>query len=347
MSLYQQIPGNIRSLLATKAQRWTDHAADLANQYAAMCDETNQRLRRCTEYLRRGMTSAAIHLAECQPNLIQAVNWLQFPERSAWADLCVTNGMRAPAVLEAECIEKINAIADRERVLQPLHSRHRLLAIAKAPARARLEVTRMLAVEDPENPAWGEEILGLETVRLGELAVEVQAAQRQRNEAAMQALAEELTVHPWRRSIPGPVRDPLQKFAERITAQRVSGELPALATTIASTLRLNPPLLPELLRRWRDLCDTPGVPMPADLKAQVQPALDWQAAEQKRKRDLEEVKPLEHLFVPSEPSLIGGPNRHFTLIIFFIVIGLFALFAVGVWVYFTFIKGMMSGMHVG
>src|SRR5580704_1288388 len=51
MSAYQQIPGNIRSLLATKARTWTDHAADLATQYAAMCDETNQRLRRCSEYL--------------------------------------------------------------------------------------------------------------------------------------------------------------------------------------------------------------------------------------------------------------------------------------------------------
>jgi len=41
-------------LLATKAQTWTGHTADLATQYAALCDETNERLRRCADYLRRG-----------------------------------------------------------------------------------------------------------------------------------------------------------------------------------------------------------------------------------------------------------------------------------------------------
>ena len=55
MSDYQQIPGSIRSLLATKSQTWTKNAADLATQYAARCDDANQRLRRCAEYLRRGI----------------------------------------------------------------------------------------------------------------------------------------------------------------------------------------------------------------------------------------------------------------------------------------------------
>lgn len=310
MSDYQQIPGSIRSLLATKSQTWTNHAADLATQYAQLCDDTNQRLRRCAEYLRRGMTSAAIHLADCQPNLVQAVGSLRFPERAAWADLCVNHGMPAPAVLEADCLDQLNAAYEREKTLQPLLSRHRLLAIAKAPAQARLEVTRMLAGEDRDNPAWPQEIRALELVRLDEIEVEARTAVRDRNNTAIESLWDELNARRWLNEIPRSIHDPLEQATSGLKARRTRAELPALAAELSAAFRTDPPSaeLGNLVKKWKEKIATLTDPVPPDLAAQVKPALDWEIAEQRRKLELQEVKPLQYLFESSSEPKAAKPN---------------------------------------
>jgi hypothetical protein len=317
MSDYQRIPGNIRSLLATKAQPWTDQTADLARQYAALCDETNQRLRRCADYLGHGMWSAAIHLADCQPNLLQAVTWLEFPERTAWADLCVAHGMPAPPVLEMERLAELKAAYDREKSLQPLLSRHRLLAIAKAPPSARLEVLRLLSAEDPNNPAWTIEILNLESARLDEISSEVAVAFRDRNDAAMRSLLDELTAPRWRHDVPATIKDGLQQAIGEQSAQSAQAELPTLAAEILSTFQNDPSSakLSGLIEKWMQLKSTPGIAAPAGVDAQIQAVLDWHAAENRRKQELEAVKPYENLFQAGKVSpLLQGTPKHGTII---------------------------------
>jgi len=339
MSDYQQIPGSIRSLLATKSQTWTQHAVDLATQYALLCDETNQRLRRCAEYLRRGMWSAATHLADCQPNLVQAVASLEFPERPAWADLCVTNGMAAPAILETACLEKLKVAYEREKVLQPLLSRQRLLAIAKAPTRARLEVARLLASEDPDNTAWSDEILSLESVRLLELQTESRSALQTHNEAASRAVQEEVTHSSWRREIPeGLVRN-LEETVADISAQHALAEIRTVAADLVAALNTDPPVasIADLIKRWETLTATPGVVVPPDLQSQVLPILTWHAGEKRRKDVVDEVKPLQHVF-ESTAEAVPARRSGRKLTIVAIVIALLASAAGICYRYLPFFK---------
>jgi hypothetical protein len=332
MSDYQQIPGSIRSLLATKSQTWTNHAADLAAQYAVLCDDANQRLRRCAEYLRRGMRSAAVHLADCQPNLLLAVSALRFPERAAWAELCVAHGMQAPAVLEADCLEELKAATDRERALQPLLSRHRLLAIARASASARLEITRTLAREDPQNPAWPQEIRELEAVRLEEIEVELPAALRDRRESAIEALWTELTAQPWLLEIPRTIRTPLERESTDLKNRKTLSEIPNLLADLLSNFRADPsrPEVSNLLKNWKEAVATLTVAVPADLAGQIQPVLDWDLAEQRRKLELQEVKPLQYLFASSAPPKTRDRGR----IVWIVVLILSLMGAAGGLVYY-------------
>jgi hypothetical protein len=311
MSDYQRVPGNIRSFLATTARVWTDHTAELARQYAALCDETNQRLRRCADYLARGMGSAAVHLAECQPSLSQAVTWLQFPERAAWADFCVVNGMTAPAILETECLAELKATDDREKSLQPLLSRHRLLAIAKASSRVRLEIVRLLAAEDPNNPAWPSEILFLEKTRLGEIATESAKALANHDDATLEGLMKELTEQQWRQEAPEKIRTDLQRAIAERTASRAQAELPAVAEELLSTFQAEPsaPKLPDLAKKWTELAATPGISMDADLRAKIQPILELQIADERRKQELEEIKPYQQLFQSVESAANRQPKQ--------------------------------------
>ena len=81
---YKEIPELIRAFLAASdanGQRgWNDETADLAESYITLVKEANDRLRRCAEYLHRGMRSEAVHLAECQPRLLELAEALRLPD---------------------------------------------------------------------------------------------------------------------------------------------------------------------------------------------------------------------------------------------------------------------------
>ncbi|HZK79639.1 MAG TPA: hypothetical protein VFC46_01195, partial [Humisphaera sp.] len=101
MSDFQKITDAIRAFLVAGDRSWNNELPDLAANYAAACREANDRMRRCAEYLRRGMRSEAVHLADCQPNLIEMAAALRFVETPDWAQVCAANGLTiAPPLIE-------------------------------------------------------------------------------------------------------------------------------------------------------------------------------------------------------------------------------------------------------
>src|SRR5690348_11723918 len=72
---------------ALEGIRITPEWEDVAAEYARLCREANDRLRRCGEFLSRGMRSESIHLAECQPNLLALAAALQIPDLPRWTRL--------------------------------------------------------------------------------------------------------------------------------------------------------------------------------------------------------------------------------------------------------------------
>ena len=54
------------------------------DKYWEACCETNRRLRECGDLLRKGHRSEAIQLAKIEPDLLDMVQLLEFPEREAW-----------------------------------------------------------------------------------------------------------------------------------------------------------------------------------------------------------------------------------------------------------------------
>ena len=125
----------------------------------------------------------------------------------------------------------------QEKKLEPLLSRHRLLAIANAPVRDRLELLRLLAAEDSSNPACTLEIILLETSRLEELTAEVRAALCDLDDARIQSLHKEVENSPWRQEVPPGLRDIIQKSIAELKTRQVMAELPKAAAELASTFQ--------------------------------------------------------------------------------------------------------------
>ena len=99
---YNEVVDDIRSFLAAADQTRTDGLHDLAGAYARLCREANERLRRCGDYLRRGMRSEAIHLAEAVPPLLDVVAALDLPELEEWEQLCGMYELPRPVRLHIE-----------------------------------------------------------------------------------------------------------------------------------------------------------------------------------------------------------------------------------------------------
>src|SRR6185312_12112277 len=133
MADYHEIPEAIRAFLATEGHPWSEDLTEVAQAYARLCREANERLRRCADYLRRGMRSEAVHLAECQPKLLPMADALRLPDFAAWAKACVAHGLAPPPELLTEGLPQLEAAAEIEQRLRPLADRYRVLSLAKAP----------------------------------------------------------------------------------------------------------------------------------------------------------------------------------------------------------------------
>jgi len=195
---YQRIVDDVRGALLNNADAVDDFLQAAAADYSLAVDEANQRLATCGALLRKGLRSEAIQLCEIEPNLLDVVETLDFPERPSWNDLLAVRRMAAPSPLLLDVAADLNQAYAIEQPLAKLLRRHRLLALGRGPLKHRVEVLRSLAGADPENAIWEEDLRTFETDRIKELQKEVPQAIFKGNHAAIKTLAAELQNPAWR-----------------------------------------------------------------------------------------------------------------------------------------------------
>ena len=115
METYQYYIDDIQSAVYSPETADPDFLRDSAAQYAEACAEVNDRLREVTRLLHRGLRSEALQLAEEEPNLLDMVASLDFPELPTWTEMLKGWGMAPPPPLLIELAADINqAYADQQ-----------------------------------------------------------------------------------------------------------------------------------------------------------------------------------------------------------------------------------------
>src|SRR5688572_10134682 len=99
---YSRIVDDLRSAMGSASPEWVDFLRAAAADYSVACEEVNERLRRCGEYLRKGLRSEAIQLAEIEPTLLDCVALLDFSEREQCNHVLSQYGIRqlSPLLLD-------------------------------------------------------------------------------------------------------------------------------------------------------------------------------------------------------------------------------------------------------
>ena len=284
MADYRDIPEQIRAYLSSPARHWTDELADVAETYATLCREANERLRRCSDYLRRGMRSEAVHLAECPPRLVDLAAWLQVPDPAAWEQACAGEGLPVPPRLRLDGLNELKEAYERERSLEPLLARHRVLALGQSPVRERLDLLRAIAERDPENPSWTEGLYALEAARLREVRAEAKAALRMQDRPALESLAAELFGRPWRSDVPEDLRTGMDRALALTRLDASLGDLHAILAELlpAYEARAYEPCA-ALMTRWQSVVSSGQVALPQYLQDRIRPVANWLVTEERRR----------------------------------------------------------------
>ncbi|MGA2067053.1 MAG: hypothetical protein ABSG86_18890 [Thermoguttaceae bacterium] len=273
---YQRITDDVRSALVNNGLDGEDFLQAAAADYSLAADEVNDRLRHCAAMLRKGLRGEAIRLCEIEPNLLDAVAVLDFPERNSWADLLQMRGLIPPAGLLVDLAAELNEAYAIEEPLAALMGRHRLLAMSRAPLSLRLQTLRQLAEADRDNPVWEKDIPAFEEERLKEIHHEVAQAIASGDAAALAALAGEVAIDIWRHRPPESLfvkitaaRTDLARKEGLAEMRRVEGRLGE------AHMAMDMQAGRELRGRWNQLLDAWRTAVSPETLDRVAPALEW------------------------------------------------------------------------
>ena len=311
MAAYQEIPEAILSYLATPGHPWSEDLTDVAASYGALCREANDRLRRCADYLGRGMRSEAVQLAECQPKLLPLAESLKLPDLPAWNAACVAQGLTPAPELLIDSLDQLQAAMEIEHRLQPMLARFRLLSLAKSPIRDRMEVLVPLHEKDPGNPVWVENLRTLGAVRLKQIRTEAQSAYRGKDLQALEGLTSELTSPAWQVDIPEDLKRGVDRAAGFLRLEQAKEELRPLVNELRQAhARDDYEQAAPLMARWQEIVQSRQLELPATLQEAIRPVIAWIADEERRRNQQQKMDRMRPALQETEQLFRQANRRH-------------------------------------
>jgi hypothetical protein len=259
--------------------------------------------------LRQGLRSEAIQLAEIEPNLLDLLATLDFPEREQIAGLLERQGHVLP-MLYTEAAAELNEAYAAQQPLETLLGRHRYLALAGGPLKDRLAVLRKIAEADPLTPVWNDDVAAYEAERIKEIQGEANRALAARDAQTLETLVAEMQESPWINLPPKPFTQKLAKARDDVRRAAAYDELRRLENELnLAHASLDAAAGRALREEWNAAS---AVCRPAAEDAVVQsaaPALEWLAMQDAReageKAFQQSVADLERAFDGPAPQGLG------------------------------------------
>ncbi len=273
---YQRIVDDVRNSLFVQGMEDADYLRAIVADFAVACEEVNERLQQCEALLRRGLRSEALHVCEIEPNLLDAVASLDFPERQQWEQFIGQFGLVPPLPVNVETAEALSEAYATEQPMAKLLRNHRLLALARGPLSDRIGILRRLADADPANSIWTEDVDAFERVRLEQIRGEAIAAGSSNDLATLRRLHQEVYDPSWRNPPAGHVVETVTTVHNRLLHAHVRLQVEATEHALNDAFSaFDVDRGRELRQRWNELLATPGFTPANELCARAAPALEW------------------------------------------------------------------------
>ncbi len=285
MGDYLQAVDRIRSFVQGSDQTRQDFLVELASEYAAACEAVNRRLAECGRLLQKGLRSEAIHRAEAEPNLLETMAALDFPERGAWDEITGIYKLAVAPPLAIDMAEHLNAAYAEEDPLQDILNKHRKAALARAPLPVRMGILRQIAGLDPNNLIWVEDLRILEGVRVRQIQQEAAGAVTRRDLGTLAGLRQELEAGSWTERPPASLVQGVEKASTQLRAMLAREEMKAVGEELNNAFAAFDVAAGRVARRrWNDLVGAAMLPADSPLVEQAAPTLQWLDDQDRRDR---------------------------------------------------------------
>jgi hypothetical protein len=232
MANLPQITEDIRTLISAgdlgKTMRLEQLARDLADESRPILD----RIRRCEEYLQKGLRSEAIQLAKTEPDLLDSINLLEFQDRDLWDQTMSLYGLPIAARPSQESAAALNQAYSDEEPLKPLLKKHRLLALSRAPYLERMNVIREMLRIDPSNIAFQEDLSIFELWRIESIRSEIAEAKKNFDLAKILDLLNEVDNTHWVNPLPPNIVKEIRTIGAKARRESLSNKANAMLPQI-------------------------------------------------------------------------------------------------------------------
>lgn len=273
---YQRIVSWIQRILAMESDPSEADLRNAAREFDLAVEEVNKRLRECDQYLVSGHRSEALQLAECDPNLLEAVRVLDFPELAAWIDYLGQFQVTPPQVLLVDVSAELNDAYVATQPLEKWLRMNRLHALARSDLKTRSDVLRQLAQVDASNSLWEADLKVFETQRLKDLRTASDSAVAKADLQTVAAIETELTSTPWRVETPTKLIQRVRQAHDRLRRDDARKSLHELAHKLSGSFSaLDIPRGKQHLQRWMALIDIADLANDDELLELAGPAIDW------------------------------------------------------------------------
>jgi hypothetical protein len=269
----------------------TPSVVSMVEAYGTLCRELNDRLRRCQEFLRLNLWSAAIQLSEIEPNLPDRFSHLSFEDlRPELMDRCSRYEilLETPPTLLEDIYGELNDGYEHHLPLERLFAKNRLLALRRVPLKDRLKAARTLLSRDGRATFWEDDVIGFERARIDEIKEEASRANAEGDKGILEDLLEELRSPNWIEVPKNSLIDGMKTAISRTDHMESRERLPELTESLRAqweywgrSFQESNPLelsrnsnwltVVKMLNEWFDTAETVGVLTTDPLYRQVVP----------------------------------------------------------------------------
>lgn len=294
MAEISEIHELLESVRVTLASSMNPNKEELQGLHGELDKEirsANRRLRECDALLAEGHRSEAIQLAEQEPNLLEVVSILDFQELPEWNDFVAELGLTVTPELQIDIATDINAAYSEDEPLDRLMQKFRVLSLARAPLRSRIDLLRKISKRDPGTSYWHDDLKAYEESRLRQIKDEMRDALNKSRINDIRDLSTELHKKPWSIKLDKRVVEKIDAAMSKIRAMEALKDLQKLTARLKQATETDDvDLARDLQNHWHDLagnCDQ-SMEMFGDLQDDAEPLFGW--IRQQNQRDEEDAQ---------------------------------------------------------
>lgn len=269
---------SVRVTLASSMNPEKEQLERLHGELDSEIRSANKRLRECDALLAEGHRSEAIQLAEQEPNLLEVVSILDFPELVEWNDFVAELGLTVTPQLQIDIATDINGAYSDDEPLERLMRKFRLLSLARAPLRSRIDLLRQIAKRDSGTAYWKDDLKSYEQVRIRQIADEARDAIANRQYADIRRLSDEVNKKPWYLKPDRRVVERLEQAMEDVRKLEALQHLNGLTRELlAAKDGGNEGEVRAILNKWNGIaqkCD-PSSDVYQEAKVEISPVTKW------------------------------------------------------------------------